>query len=407
MSCFTLIHQDKHSKARLGKLVTAHGAIDTPCFMPVGTQGTVKALSPLELEQAGAEIILSNTYHLFLRPGMEVIKNAGGLHNFISWQKPILTDSGGYQVFSLSLLRKINDEGVNFQSHIDGMKHLFTPESVIRIQKDFGSDIIMVLDECVHYPCAKDHAEVAMKRTVDWAKRAKIAYSQQSTVHGPVDGKCRLSPPKILAGPPSIVAETVDRACLPARQGLLFGIVQGATYEDLRKECAERLMEIGFDGYAIGGVSVGEPSNLMYTTASLVADLLPQGSPRYLMGVGLPEDIIEGVERGVDMFDCVVPTRYGRNGSAFTSEGKITIRNAPYINDLGPLDSKCDCYTCKNFSRAYLRHLFNTDEILGLRLVSLHNINFYLAMMRKIREAINQDRFKEFKKEFLARYNST
>ncbi len=393
MSCFTLIHQDKHSKARLGKLVTAHGSIDTPCFMPVGTQGTVKALSPLELEQAGAEIILSNTYHLFLRPGMDVIKNAGGLHNFISWQKPILTDSGGYQVFSLSLLRKINDEGVKFQSHIDGMKHLFTPESVIQIQKDFGSDIIMVLDECVHYPCAKDHAEVAMKRTVDWAKRAKIAYSQQSTTHGFVNGEGGLS--------------TVDRACLPARQGLLFGIVQGATYEDLRKECAERLMEIGFDGYAIGGVSVGEPSNLMYTTASLVVDLLPQGSPRYLMGVGLPEDIIEGVERGVDMFDCVVPTRYGRNGSAFTSEGKITIRNAPYINDLGPLDSKCDCYTCKNFSRSYLRHLFNTEEILGLRLASLHNINFYLAMMRKIREAINQDRFKEFKKEFLARYNST
>ncbi len=382
MGCFTLLHQDKHSKARLGKVVTGHGAIDTPCFMPVGTQGTVKALSPLELEQSGAQIMLSNTYHLFLRPGMDVIKNAGGLHNLISWQKPILTDSGGYQVFSLSLLRKINDEGVKFQSHIDGMRHLFTPESVVQVQKDFGSDIVMVLDECVHYPCAKDHAEVAMKRTVDWAKRSKAVFGVRD----------------------SVLAD--NREPITENRQLLFAIVQGATYDDLRKECAERLIEIGFDGYAIGGVSVGEPSNLMYNTASLVANLLPQDSPRYLMGVGLPEDILEGVERGVDMFDCVIPTRYGRNGSAFTSEGKITIRNAPYINDLGPLDSKCDCYACKNFSRSYLRHLFNTEEILGLRLVSSHNIYFYLAMMRKIREAIAEDRFKEFKKEFLAEYNS-
>lgn len=366
---FTLIHKDNHSKARLGRLVTSHGEIDTPCFMPVGTQGTVKTLSPEELKEAGAQIMLSNAYHLFLRPGTKVIKKAGGLHQFINWNKPILTDSGGYQVFSLALLRRVTDKGVEFQSHIDGMKHLLTPENVIEIQRDLGSDIMMPLDECVHYPCAKDHAEIAMDRTIDWALRSKSAL-------GGTNGK-----------------------------QLLFAIVQGATYEDLRSACAKRLMEIGFDGYAIGGVSVGEPQNLIYNTAGLVADLLPEDKPHYLMGVGLPEDIIEAVSQGIDMFDCVIPTRYGRNGTAFTSRGKIVVRNSPYIEDLKPLDEECDCYTCKNFSRSYLRHLFNTGEILGLRLVSLHNICFYLALMRKSREAIGKDRFVEFKKEFLEKYN--
>lgn len=365
---FKLIHQDKNSKARLGKLTTAHGEIDTPCFMPVGTQGTVKTLSPFELEESGAEIILSNAYHLFLRPGMGVIKKAGGLHNFISWQKPILTDSGGYQIFSLAYLRKVSDEGVEFQSHLDGMKHFLTPENVLGIQEELGSDIVMVLDECAHYPSAKDHARVAMERTVDWAKRSKAVFGEH-------------------------------------RQ-LLFGIVQGATYEDLRKDCVTQLNEIGFDGYAIGGVSVGEPQNLMYNIAGFTAGLLPKDAPRYLMGVGLPEDIIEGVELGVDMFDCVIPSRYGRNGTAFTSEGKMTIRNAPFIEDFRPLDKNCGCYTCGNFSRAYLRHLFNADEILGLRLVSLHNIHFYLELMRRIREAIGKGRFKEFKKEFLGNYTN-
>lgn len=365
---FNLIHQDKNSKARLGKLTTAHGEIDTPCFMPVGTGGTVKTLSPQELEESGTQIMLSNAYHLFLRPGREVIKRAGGLHKFMSWGKPILTDSGGYQIFSLALLRKINDKGVEFQSHIDGLKHFLTPEDVIGIQKDLGSDILMPLDECVHYPCAKDHAEVAMKRTVDWARRSKLSISEN-------------------------------------RQ-LLFGIVQGATYEDLRKECIEALLNLEFNGYAIGGLSVGEPKNLRYNTVNFVTDLLPHDYPRYLMGVGLPEDIIESVESGVDMFDCVVPTRYGRNGSAFTSEGKLTVRNSPFIEDLRPLDAMCGCYTCKNFSRAYLRHLFNAEEILGLRLVSLHNVHFYLELMHKIREAIARDRFAEFKKEFLSKYNN-
>lgn len=365
---FKLIHQDKNSKARSGKLITAHGGIDTPCFMPVGTQGTVKTLSPRELEEAGAQIMLSNAYHLFLRPGREVMKKAGGLHKFMSWEKPILTDSGGYQIFSLALLRKVNDRGVEFQSHIDGLKHFLTPEDVVDIQDDFGSDILMPLDECVHYPCARDHAEIAMKRTVDWARRSQTAVSEN--------------------------------------RRLLFGIVQGATYEDLRKECVHQLTDMNFDGFAIGGVSVGEPRNLRYNIVNFVADLLPHDYPRYLMGVGLPEDIIEAVGSGVDMFDCVVPTRYGRNGSAFTSEGKLTIRNAPYIEDFRPLDKRCSCYACKNFSRAYLRHLFNTQELLGLRLVSLHNIYFYLGLMRKAQEAILQDRFPEFKKDFLHKYNN-
>ncbi|MBU1124824.1 MAG: tRNA guanosine(34) transglycosylase Tgt [Candidatus Omnitrophica bacterium] len=366
-SSFYLIHQDTKSKARTGSLKTAHGVINTPCFMPVGTQGTVKALSPKELNDAGAQIMLSNAYHLFLRPGMEIIKKAGGLHKLISWEKPILTDSGGYQIFSLALLRKVRDNGVEFQSHIDGTKHVLTPEAVVQVQEDLGSDIMMPLDECVHYPCSKDHAQTAMKRTLDWAVRSKKVK--------------------------------------PDNHQLLFGIVQGATYDDLRKECAERLVEMDLDGYAIGGVSVGEPRNLIYTIVSLVSPLLPEEKPRYLMGVGLPEDIIEAVEQGADMFDCVVPTRYGRNGTAFTSQGKCTIRNAPYADDFSALDPACSCYCCKNFSRAYLRHLFNVEEILGLRLVSLHNIHFFLQLMRSIREAIAADRFLEFKKEFLLNYN--
>jgi len=342
-----------------------HGVIDTPCFMPVGTQGTVKTISPAELEEAGASIILANAYHLFLRPGMEVIRKAGGLHKFISWGGSILTDSGGYQIFSLARFRKVSDEGVEFQSPIDGLKHFLTPENIIEIQRDLGSDIIMPLDECVHYPCAKDYAEIAMNRTIDWVRRSK--------------------------------------SVKPAGQ-LLFGIVQGATYEDLRKQCAQRLVEIGFDGYAIGGISVGEPKNLRYNIMNFTVAYLPRENPRYLMGLGMPADILEAVREGIDLFDCVIPTRYGRNGTAFTSEGKLTIRNAPYISDYRALDENCFCYTCRNFSRAYLRHLFNCDEILGLRLVSLHNVHFYLELMRGIRGAIRENRFSEFKKEFLAKY---
>ncbi len=364
---FKLLHKDKHSRARVGKLALAHGEMDTPAFMPVGTQGTVKAVQQRELTCAGAQIILCNAYHLFLRPGIEVIKKAGGLHKFISWPKPILTDSGGYQVFSLALLRKVTDEGVQFQSHIDGFKHFLTPEDVIGIQKALGSDIVMPFDECVHYPCSKEQARLAMERTIDWARRSKAV-------------------------------ELADQA--------LFAIVQGATYDDLRRECAERLVEEDFSGYAIGGVSVGEPKNLRYNTVDIVSVILPEDKPRYLMGVGLPEDILGAIEQGVDMFDCVVPTRYGRNGTAFTSQGKITIRNSPFINDFTALDAQCGCYACKNFSRSYIRHLFNTEEVLGLELVSMHNIHFFLNMMSRAREAIAQDRYAEFKKEFLDKYNA-
>ena len=373
---FELIQQDKNSGARLGKLTTEHGVINTPAFMPVGTHATIKGLYPKDVEEAGAEIMLSNTYHLFLRPGMEVIRKAGGLHKFISWKKPILTDSGGYQVFSLALLRKLSDKGVEFQSHIDGFKHFLTPEDVINIQNDLGSDIMMPLDECVHYPCGRDQAEVAMQRTISWAKRSH-KHLQEHKKHG------------------------------PTKKQFLFGIVQGATYEDLRTECAKELTNIDFDGFSIGGVSVGEPSDLIYNILSFTAKLLPQDKPRYAMGIGYPPDIVEAVERGIDMFDCVVPTRYGRNGTAFTSTGKIVIKNAAFTDNFRVLDEKCGCYVCKNFSRAYLRHLFNAQEMLGLTLLSLHNVYFFLDLARKIREAIKSNQFSAFKKEFLAGYNNS
>ena len=365
---FTLIHQDKNSKARLGKITTAHGEFDTPAFMPVGTHATIKGLMFKDVLEAGAQIVLANAYHVFLRPGIEIIKKAGGLHKFMSWDKPILTDSGGYQVFSLALYRKMHDRGVEFQSHIDGLKHFLTPEDVIKIQETLGSDIMMPLDECVQYPCAKEESCVAMERTVAWAKRSKDA-------HGDA-------------------------------QGLLFGIVQGATYEDLRVDCTKRLVDMNFDGYSIGGVSVGESSNLIYNIIELVVGLLPLDKPRYAMGIGYPFDIVEAVDRGVDMFDCVIPTRYGRNGTAFSSGGKITIRNAAYTEDFRPLDSKCGCYVCQNFSRAYLRHLFNAKEMLGLVLLSLHNVYFFLDLMRQIRQAIKEDKFSQFKQMFLMNYNN-
>ena len=375
MTIFKLIHEAGDSQARRGRLFTAHGKIETPCFMPVGTQGTVKCLSPQELKDAGAEIILSNAYHLFLRPGIELIKEAGGLHRFISWPGPILTDSGGYQIFSLALFRKVTDQGVHFQSHIDGARHFLTPEDIFRVQFDLGSDIIMPLDECVHYPCSRHQAETAMKRTTDWAVRSKSA-QEGSQARDPKDN-------------------------------ILFGIVQGSTYDDLRKQSAQELVEIGFQGYALGGLSVGEPQSLRYNIMKICLEYLPSDKPRYLMGLGTPVDLIEAVEAGIDLFDCVIPTRYGRNGTAFTSRGKITVRNAPYCRDQSPLDPDCDCYTCKNFTRAYLRHLFNCAEMLGMRLVSLHNIYFYLELMRQTREAITNNRFNEFKQDFLRKYTQS
>lgn len=372
---FELIHKDKSTKARLGKLTTAHGEINTPVFMPVGTQGTVKAISVDELKDCGAEIILGNAYHLYLRPGLEIIKKAGDLHRFMGWDRPILTDSGGYQIFSLATLRKLSDKGAEFSSHIDGSKHFLTPESVVEIQEALGSDIMMVFDECVHYPAARDYVEQSLELTTRWAERSKKHFGRNGI-------------------------KDFDEG----RQ-LLFGIVQGSTYLDLRKRAAEELMRIGFDGYAIGGVSVGEPQDLIYEIADYTASLLPEDKPRYLMGLGTPPDILEAISSGVDMFDCVVPTRNGRNGQAFTFEGDLQLRNAEYKEDFGPIDKDCDCFTCRTHSRSYIRHLFNTEELLGLRLVSLHNLYFYVKLIKLSREAIRDGHFDQFKKDFVRNYN--
>ncbi|MBM3248138.1 MAG: tRNA guanosine(34) transglycosylase Tgt [Candidatus Omnitrophica bacterium] len=372
---FKIIHKDKKTNARIGALKTAHGVVQTPFFMAVATNATVKTLSVQDLFDAQTEIIVSNTYHVFVRPGMEVIKKAGGLHKFMSWPRPILTDSGGYQIFSLALLRKVTDEGVKFQSHVDGMAHFFSPEDIISLQKILKSDIIMPLDECVHYPCQRDYAEIATRRTTLWAQRSKLAYN-------------------------NIVTKTKGKTSAKDKQ-LLFGIIQGATFKDLRKQSAEELIDMDFDGYSIGGLSVGEPNNLMQDILAYTIDFIPKDKPRYTMGVGTPEQIVESVEKGVDMFDTCVPTRYGRNGTAFTSEGKITLTNARFVKDFSPIDKNCACYACKNYSRAYLRHLCNAKEILGLKLVSYHNVYFFMKLMRDIRKAIEKNRFSEFKKDFL------
>lgn len=364
---FKIIKKEAKTGARLGKITVLHGEINTPIFAPVGTAGIVKTLSKEDLISLGAEMILCNTYHLFLRPGHELIKRMGGLHKFISWDKPILTDSGGFQVFSLGELRKITEEGVIFQSHIDGgQKHFITPETAIEIQETLGADIIMTFDECIPYPSTYDYTKTSMEMTTRWARRCKEHH------------------------------ETVMR-----RNGqALFGIVQGGFFQDLRKKSAEDIVEIGFDGYAIGGLSVGETKPQMYETIDTVMPYLPEDKPRYIMGVGTPEDLIEGVIRGADVFDCVMPTRHARNGSLFTSEGVINIKNAPYTEDEGPIDKNCGCYTCRNYSRAYLRHLFLAKEMSVLRFNTIHNLYYYLNLIKDIREAIKEDRFLEFRKEF-------
>jgi len=345
-------------------MTTAHGEVTTPVFMPVGTQATVKTLSPEDLVSIGAEIILSNTYHLFLRPGHGLIRDFGGVQKFMGWNRPVLTDSGGFQVFSLAELRKITEEGVTFQSPIDGgAKHLITPEYAVEIQEALGADIIMAFDECTPYPATRDYAHESLERTLRWAKRCAAAKK--------------------------------------ATGQALFGIVQGGTYPDLRKRSAEALVDIGFDGYAIGGLSVGETKPLMYEMIEATVPSMPGDKPRYLMGVGTPEDLVEGVDRGIDMFDCVMPTRNARNGTFFTSFGRVVIRNAQYERDHQPIDPGCGCYTCRNFTRAYLRHLFNANEVLALRLGTIHNLFFYLDLMRSVRTSIGQGTFREFKKAFL------
>ncbi len=365
---FTLTHTD--GVARRGVLQTAHGIIETPAFMPVGTQGVVKALTASHLEEVGAQVILGNTYHLMLRPGDELIARRGGLHKFIGWDKPILTDSGGYQVFSLAGRRKIDESGVEFRSHLDGSAHRLTPERAVEIQANLGSDIAMVLDECPALPSTAGIIDKSLQLTARWAKRCRDRFSD-------------------------IRNERPD----PLRQ-MQFGIVQGGTFPELRAKSAELTVSIGFDGYAIGGLSVGEPNETMYQVVEVTTPLLPAAQPRYLMGVGTPIDLIENVARGIDMFDCVMPTRNARNGQLFTSEGPLNIKNARFAEDDGPVDPACSCYTCRNFSRAYLSHLYRAGEMTGGTLNTLHNLSFYLDTMRRIREAIAFGRFEDFRQEF-------
>ncbi|MFQ5676545.1 MAG: tRNA guanosine(34) transglycosylase Tgt [bacterium] len=372
-SCFKVIARDKATDARVGTLQTAHGEIATPVFMPVGTQGTVKTLSPQELLEVGSQIILGNTYHLYLRPGHQIIEAAGGLHEFSGWKKPILTDSGGYQVYSLSGLRKVTDDKVVFQSHHDGSQRELTPESAIDIQMSLGSDIMMVLDECPPYPCTTDYAAEAVERTSSWAKRCLHKY--------------QTSKPKL------------------GFEQWLFAIVQGSTSPELRRISAEALIGMDFSGYAIGGLSIGEPKAKLFEMVAICTGLLPADKPRYLMGMGKPDDIVEAVSLGVDLFDCVIPTRNGRKGQFFTWDGKINIRNACYKEDFRPVDETCECYSCLNFTRAYLRHLIHCDEILGMRMASLHNLHFYHQLMQMIRNNIRDGSFESWRQEFTARYH--
>ena len=370
---FTITHRDPHTKARTGILRTPHGAVETPVFMPVGTLGTVKGLTQEELEQLGVEILLANTYHLYLRPGEKVIQELGGLHRFISWDRPILTDSGGFQVFSMSGLREVTDEGVNFRSHLDGSLHFLSPERVVEIQASLGSDILMPLDECTEFPVGLATAQRAAERTLLWAERSQRAWKQLPHVSGPQ----------------------------PA--GALFGIVQGGTHPELRRQCSSRLVEMDFAGYAVGGLSVGEARPLTYEMVAASEECLPQEKPRYVMGVGLPEELPQYVALGVDMMDCVLPTRNGRNGCLFTSQGKLTIRQARFANDPRPADESCACRVCRRYSRAYLRHLFVADEMLGRILNSYHNIYFYLDTMRRMRQTIAAGDFSRFSSEYRSR----
>lgn len=357
---FEIIKKSARSKARIGKIHTLHGVIETPMFMPVGTQGTVKTLTPRDLNELEAQVILGNTYHLNLRPGSELIRQAGGLHKFISWDKPILTDSGGFQVFSLAERRKVTEEGVEFSSHIDGQKHFLTPAKVLEIQTAFGSDIMMPLDECVAYPCSKKEAEAALIKTTRWARESR------EWIKGPAEEKT---------------------------PGTLFGIVQGSTYKDLRVRSAKEIAELDFPGYGIGGLSVGEPQGEMFAMLDAVTDILPDQAPRHLMGVGFAPDIIGAIKLGADIFDCVIPTRLARHGSFLTLEGKTSIRLNAFEKDFTPIDPECDCYACKNFTKAYIRHLFWAREITAMHLLTLHNIRFFIRLMKRIREAIAAGEF--------------
>lgn len=363
---FAVTHRDKTSRARLGLLRTPHGTVETPVFMPVGTQATVKAVTPEEVREVGGEIILSNTYHLYLRPGHELVRKAGGLHRFMHWDGPILTDSGGFQVFSLSPLRKVSEEGVTFRSHIDGSEHFFSPEKAMEVQMALGSDIAMAFDECAPYPCSREYALEALERTTRWARRCLAVHRRED-------------------------------------QGV-FGIIQGSIFPELREKSARELIEFDFPGYAIGGLSVGEPKHLMYEIIDHTVPLLPEEKPRYLMGVGSPDCLVEGVMKGIDMFDCVLPTRIARNGTVLTRRGKLVVRNAEYAEDLAPLEPGCGCYACRHYSRAYIRHLIKAGEVLGIRLTTIHNLYFVMKLMEEIKDAIRRGEIKEYRDKFLKEY---
>ena len=368
---------DSHSNARRGRLTTAHGEIDTPTFMPVGTQGSVKGVSPRELHELNAQIVLGNTYHLFVRPGLDVLKHFGGLHNFMNWDGPILTDSGGYQIFSLAKLRKITEQGVEFQNHIDGARAFISPEIAMEIQTLLGSDIAMALDECVPYPCEYDYAAESAEMTTRWAKRCREWKRRNAEMARP---------------------ELAD--------SMLFGIVQGGTFEDLRKESAQAIVDLDFAGYAIGGVSVGEPEEEMMRAVERAEPFLPGNKPRYAMGLGTPSQLMELIAHGMDMFDCVLPTRLARNGTAFTAAGTINLKNAEFILDKNPIEENCACDTCREFTRGYIRHLIKAEEILGLRLITLHNLHFYLNLMNQARAEIERGTFDQFRKAFAAEYKT-
>ena len=364
---YELLHECKQTGARRGVIHTPHGDIQTPVFMPVGTQATVKSMTPEELKEINAQIILSNTYHLYLRPGQDIVKEAGGLHKFMKWDRPILTDSGGFQVFSLGDLRTIHEEGVEFKSHLDGSKHFFSPESVMKTEEDLGADIIMAFDECCPYPSTYEYTKQSMERTTSWAKRCKDAHKN-------------------------------------IEEQSLFGIIQGGFYKDLRSQSAKDLIDLDLPGYAIGGISVGEPKDVFIDILNYTAPLMPKDKPRYLMGVGTPDYLIEAAMAGIDMCDCVLPTRIARNGTAMTWNGKVVVRNATYERDWSPLDSECDCYTCRNYTRGYIRHLIKTNEILGVRLLSIHNLYFLTKLMERVRIEIENDNLGNFKNEFYKKY---